>query len=91
MALPNTHLGAEKISKILSGKKNLFFVGIGGISMNSLAKISHLHGYNVSGYDRTPSEITENLEKMGIKVCYESDEKNVYDCDALIYTVAIPD
>lgn len=91
MALPNTHLGAEKISKILSGKKNLFFVGIGGISMNSLAKISHLHGYNVSGYDRTPSEITENLEKMGIKVCYESDEKNVYDCDALIYTVAIPE
>jgi len=91
MALPNTHFGAEKIAALLDGKKNLFFAGIGGVSMNALAHISHLRGYRVSGYDRTPSEITENLEKMGVTVFYEADEAHVKDCDALIYTVAMPE
>lgn len=90
MALPNTHFGAQKIASLLEGKKNIFFAGIGGVSMNSLAHISHLRGYNVSGYDRTPSEITHKLEKMGIKVYYEEDEAHVHDCDALVYTVAMP-
>ena len=91
MALPNTHHGAEYISSLLSGKKNLFFAGIGGVSMNSLAKISHLRGHKVSGYDRSPSEITHALEDMGITVYYESDAAHVLDCDALIYTVAMPE
>ena len=91
MALPNTHYGEEKIAEILDGKKNLFFDGIGGVSMNSLAHISHLRGYNVSGYDRTPSEITHKLENMGIKVYYEAKKEHVADCDALIYTVAMPE
>ena len=51
MALQNTSLGPEKISTLLDGKKNLFFAGIGGISMNSLARISALRGFSVSGYD----------------------------------------
>lgn len=90
MALPNTHYGADTITTLLNGKKNLFFAGIGGISMNSLAHISHLRGYRVSGYDRTPSELTEALSDMGITVYYEADASHVYDCDALIYTVAMP-
>jgi len=89
MSLPNTHLGAAKIKSLLNNKKNLFFDGIGGVSMNSLAHISHLRGFNVSGYDRTASDITRRLENMGIKIYYEEDESHVYDCDALIYTVAM--
>jgi len=91
MALPNTHHGAEYISSLLDERRNLFFAGIGGVSMNSLAKISHLRGHNVSGYDRSPSEITKKLEDMGITVYYESDAAHVMDCDALIYTVAMPE
>lgn len=91
MALPNTHLGPDKINQILDGKKNLFFAGIGGVSMNSLAHISHLRGFSVSGYDRTPSPITHKLEEMGITVYYEADETHVHGCDALIYTVAMPE
>lgn len=91
MALPNTHLGPDKINQILDGKKNLFFAGIGGVSMNSLAHISHLRGFSVSGYDRTPSPITHKLEEMGITVYYEADEAHVHGCDALIYTVAMPE
>lgn len=89
MALPNTNHGPSAIASMLNGKKNLFFAGIGGISMNSLAHISHLRGFSVSGYDRAPSPITHKLEEMGITVYYESDERHVYDCDALIYTVAM--
>ena len=90
MSLPNTHFGAEKIAQLLENKKNLFFDGIGGVSMNSLAHISHLRGFNVSGYDRTPSEITKKLEDMGVKVYYEEDAVHLNNCDALIYTVAMP-
>lgn len=89
MALQNTHHGPATIASMLKGKKNLFFAGIGGISMNSLAHISHLHGFSVSGYDRAPSPITQKLEEMGITVYYEPSETHVYQCDALVYTVAM--
>ena len=90
MSLDNTHFGAEKIAKILNGKKKLFFDGIGGVSMCSLARISQLRGHEVSGYDRTKTPTTEKLESYGITVYYEADAAHVSGCDALIYTVAIP-
>lgn len=89
MALPNTHYGAEAIAEKLKERRRLFFDGIGGISMNALAHISHLQGFDVSGYDRTPTPITEKLEKMGIPVFYQASESHMYDRDALIYTVAM--
>lgn len=91
MSLPNTHLGPDAIARILDGKENIFFDGIGGVSMNALAHVSHIRGYKVSGYDRTPSETTKKLEKIGIKVYYEADAAHVADCDALVYTVAMPE
>lgn len=91
MALPNTHFGAEKIGEMLSGAHHLFFDGIGGISMNALAHISHLLGYTVSGYDRTETPLTDKLTAMGIAVYYTADESHIASCDALIYTVAMPE
>lgn len=90
MALDNTHFGASEIEKILKDRKKLFFDGIGGVSMCSLALISKLRGYEVSGYDRTESAVTNQLEAEGIKVYYEAAASHVDGCDALIYTVAIP-
>lgn len=92
MSLPNTHFGAKKIASLLEGgSKNIFFAGIGGISMCSLAYISRLRGNVVSGYDRTPSKITRDLEAVGIPVYYENDESHVDNIDFLVYTVAIPE
>ncbi len=91
MALPNTHFGYNGIKNILDGKSNLFFAGIGGVSMNSLAHISHIRGYNVSGYDRSPSPLTKKLEDMGVTVYYESNASHMDGIDALIYTVAMPE
>ncbi len=89
MALPNTHFGAEYIAKLMEGKKNIFFAGIGGVSMCSLAYISKLRGHNVTGYDRTPSKATADLEAEGIKVYYENDPDHIDGIDVLVYTVAI--
>ena len=91
MALPNTHYGPDGIQSILAGKNKIFFAGIGGVSMNSLAVLASLRGFSVSGYDRTPSAITARLEKLGIPVFYESDPAHVSDADALVYTVAMPE
>ena len=91
MSLPNTHYGADMIKKILSGKKSLFFDGIGGVSMCSLARIAALRGYKVSGYDRTETDVTRALSDYGITVYYSEDAAHIDGIDALIYTVAIPE
>lgn len=91
MALPNTHFGEQKIAQFLAGgKKNIYFCGIGGVSMCSLAHITHLRGHAVSGYDRTPSALTHQLEELGIDIHYTADASHVDSMDILVYTVAIP-
>jgi len=91
MALDNTNFGAERIAALLDGRKNLFFCGIGGVSMCSLAHISRLRGHTVSGYDRTETPATQELAALGITVYYEEDASHIDGIDALIYTVAIPE
>ena len=61
--------------------------------MSAIARYFKFKGYNVSGYDRTPSELTAELEKEGIAVHYE-DNTEYIPADApdtlVIYTPAIP-
>lgn len=90
MSLPNTHYGEEYINALLCEKKKIFFAGIGGISMCSLAHISKNRGHEVSGYDRTPTRLTRELEDEGVRVYYESSSHHVEGVDLLVYTVAIP-
>ena len=51
--------------------KNVYFIGVGGIGMSALARYYNIKGYKVSGYDKTPSALTAQLEKEGIEVHYE--------------------
>ncbi len=48
--------------------KMLFFIGIGGIGMSGLARYFRRKGFRVAGYDRTPSELTNQLQSEGIDV-----------------------
>lgn len=57
--------------------ENLYFLGIGGIGMSALARYFRAKGYNVSGYDRTPSMLTHELEQENIPVSYTSDLDDV--------------
>ena len=73
--------------------KNIYFIGIGGIGMSAIARYFKFKGFNVSGYDKTPSELTEALRKEGIGVHYEDNTgfipKDVENT-LVVYTPAIP-
>ena len=70
---------------------NYYFLGIGGIGMSALARYFHLQGHTVSGYDRTPSPLTQQLEAEGIPVHYTDDPALIPDgIDLAVYTPAVP-
>ena len=72
---------------------NIYFIGIGGIGMSALARYFKFKGYKVSGYDRTPSELTSELEAEGIPVHYTDDRTLVprgVKSTLVVYTPAIP-
>ena len=91
MSVANTHYGALQIKELMRGARNksVFFIGIGGINMSSLAHITRLRGMRVGGSDRTPSALTERLSAEGIEIYYEHSASNIEDYDILVYTVAI--
>ena len=64
MATPNTHYGAENIQMMLENCNSIYFIGIGGINMSSLAHISRLRGYRVGGSDREKTNLTENNREI---------------------------
>lgn len=57
----------------LSQIHNVYFIGIGGIGMSALARHFKTIGKNVSGYDKTATELTKELEKLDINVHYEDN------------------
>lgn len=73
--------------------KNIYFIGIGGIGMSAIARFCKHKGYEVSGYDRTASDLTRELEAEGIKVHYEDDCSHIpasVEDTLVIYTPAVP-
>ncbi len=89
MATENTHFGASTIEKMLKNVGSIYFIGIGGINMSSLAHITHLRGIKTAGSDRCKTALTEKLEREGIMINYEHSAKNIDGFDAVVYTVAI--
>ena len=90
MAIENTHYGAKRIAQMLEGCQSIYFIGIGGINMSSLALISKERGYRVGGSDRAESALTERLRKSGITVYPSHAAEQTEGYDAVVYTVAIP-
>lgn len=77
--------------------KSVYFVGAGGIGMSALVRYFLTKGYNVGGYDKTPSELTEKLIEEGAKIHYEENVETIDDCfkqkdsTLVVYTPAIPE
>ena len=73
-----------------------YFIGIGGIGMSALARYFNMKGWEVAGYDKTPSPITDALESEGISVHFEDLGEclplNFLDQEKtlVIYTPAVP-
>lgn len=57
--------------------RHFYFIGIGGIGMSALAFYFHESGKHVSGYDKTPSDVTRSLVKLGIAVHFEDQGDRV--------------
>ena len=82
---------ATNISTISTPKGAVYFIGIGGIGMSALARYFNYHGYQVSGYDKTPSDLTRQLEAEGIVVHFEEMPSLVPENPVMVvYTPAIP-
>jgi UDP-N-acetylmuramate--alanine ligase len=84
---PN-YTNAEKAGLVVQG---LYFIGIGGIGMSAIARYYNTQGVKVSGYDKTSTTLTQQLEAEGISIHYEEDVSLIpKDVDMVVYTPAIP-
>ena len=76
--------------------KAVYFVGAGGIGMSAIARYFIRKGMVVAGYDKTPSELTKQLEREGALLHYEENVDEIpHACRdpkqcLVIYTPAIP-
>lgn len=69
----------------------IYFIGIGGIGMSALAKYYLSKNASVSGYDKTVTPLTRQMENDGINIHYE-DSIDLLDKNAqlVVYTPAVP-
>jgi len=69
--------------------KKLHFVGIGGTGMCGIAEVLFNLGYTVTGSDLKRTEVTEYLQKLGINISYQHQEKNIEGADVVVYSSAV--
>ncbi|RYE16664.1 MAG: UDP-N-acetylmuramate--L-alanine ligase, partial [Sphingobacteriales bacterium] len=81
----------------LNNIERVYLVGIGGIGMSGLARYFHRLGCVVCGYDKTPTDLTNDLHNEGIRIIFDDNEgcipMNFHQPDQstlVIYTPAIP-
>ena len=76
--------------------ENIYFLGIGGIGMSALARYFLHEGCRVAGYDRTPSQLTAELEAEGASIHYEESAELIPEAfrdpaaTMVVYTPAVP-
>ena len=77
--------------------EKIYFVGAGGIGMANLVRYYLRHGAKVAGYDRSPSELTDHLEKEGAILTFTADENEIPEDfrnrkeTLVVYTPAVPE
>ena len=82
---------------MITKQKNIFyFIGIGGVGMSALARLCLKEGCKVYGYDKTSSDITEQLIENGIKIIFDDSVKALQNLllstdVQIVYSAAIPD
>jgi UDP-N-acetylmuramate--alanine ligase len=82
--------------KDLNQIQTFYFVGIGGIGMSALARYFNMQGKAVFGYDKTPTDLTDELVAEGIQVSFIDEisaiQKEVISKNnvLVVYTPAIP-
>lgn len=84
------------MNRDLNSIHNIYFIGIGGIGMSALARYFKFLGKSVAGYDKTPTQITKDLEALGIQIHFTDDVRVIpkqyleKEETLVVYTPAIP-
>ncbi|MEE8260336.1 MAG: UDP-N-acetylmuramate--L-alanine ligase [Nitrospinaceae bacterium] len=73
----------------LGKTKRIHFIGIGGSGMSGIAEVLINEGYEVTGSDKSRSNVTEYLEKIGARIAYEHHAKNVDGCQVVVTSTAV--
>lgn len=73
----------------LNSINHAYFIGIGGVSMSSLASILMIKGKKVSGYDMKESATTKKLIEEGADISYDLNTVIPTSVDTVIYTAAV--
>lgn len=69
---------------------HIHFIGIGGISMSALARLLLSRGFSISGSDWHASDLTKELEALGIQVMIGQHAENITkNIDLVVYTAAV--
>ena len=89
MPLTNTFLGKAGVQALLRERKKLWFIGIGGVQMSSLARFCRMRGFDVAGSDTVAGKAVKSLREAGIPVYIGHHPARVAEYDAVIYTLAI--
>lgn len=82
--------------KSLNNIQNVYFIGIGGIGMSAIARYFVSIGKNVAGYDKTTTQLTKNLEDLGIEIFLSEKVKSIPEAflnptnTLVVYTPAVP-
>ena len=77
--------------------KSIYFIGAGGIGMSAIARYFMKKGKEVAGYDKTPSNLTRQLEQEGMNIHYDENIDSIpqtcknKENTLVVYTPAIPE
>ncbi|WP_283675030.1 UDP-N-acetylmuramate--L-alanine ligase [Butyricicoccus sp. Marseille-Q5471] len=82
---------ALSIQPYIDQKKTIHLIGIGGVSMNSLAELLLSMDVPVTGSDRSESPVTDRLERLGARITYAHLAENVDGAALIVRTAAVHD
>lgn len=77
--------------------QSIYFVGAGGIGMSAIIRYFLAKGYNVGGYDKTPTPLTQALIEEGADIHFEENVNLIKPCfkdkdtTLVVYTPAVPE
>ena len=73
----------------IASNEVIHFIGIGGIGMSGLAQIMNTMGFTIQGSDLSRNKNTERLVKLGIKVYFGHNKKNLQKATMIVFSSAI--
>lgn len=77
-------------------KKNIFFIGAGGIGMAALERYFLSRGMNVAGYDKNSTHLTDELQKEGVRITFGGNMEEIPvemrnpETTEVVFTPAVP-